>query len=435
MSARAGRTPSIDSPPVMARLTIVFIGLTLAAFVAWSSFATVAEIARGEGKIIPKSKTQIVQASEPGVVTEIAVQLGQVVKKGALLVRIDDTTSASNLGESQARLAAGEARIARLELEIDDLFGADFICPEQSKAVSEAICLNETKLIEARRNNFDSKAAVLKARLTQRVEEIREARATIERSDEVLGAMRAERDKIEPLVKRRLHPELELIRLDRQILEQEGRRDIAAQSISRLEAARSEAELQIDELTTQFRQEARNELGEVLAETGVLSATIKGAADRVRRTDIVSPVDGIINTLEVNTIGAFLQAGQIVAGIVPETDTLLVEARISPRDVAFVQPGQHALVKLTAYDFSIFGGIDGVVSNVSADSIVDQKTGETHYSVLVETGGSEIRMNGVLHPIRPGMVASVDINTGEKTILDYLMKPLNKARFEALTER
>jgi len=425
----------VDNPPLMARLVLAFIGLVLVAFILWSSLATVSEIARGDGKVIPQSKTQIVQASEPGVVTDIAVELGQTVSKGQLLLRIDDTSTASSLGESQARLSAGEARIARLQIEINDLFGGKFICPERSREISDAICENEEKLLLAHKENFRSKAAVLDARLTQRVDEVKEAEATIAQIDEILAAMKSERDKIAPLVKRNLHPEIDLLRLDRQIVEQEGRREITAQSINRLEAARKEAQLQIDELNTQVRQEARKEMSEVLAETGVLEATIKGASDRVRRTDIVSPVDGIVNTLEINTIGAFLQAGEVVAGIVPETDTLLIEARISPRDVAFVQRGQHALVKLTAYDFSIFGGLDGVVSNVSADSIVDQKTGETFYTVLITTGNAEIRKNGTMHPIRPGMVASVDIITGEKTILSYLAKPLNKARYEALTER
>ena len=160
-----------------------------------------------------------------------------------------------------------------------------------------------------------------------------------------------------------------------------------------------------------------------------------GASDRVARTDIRSAVDGIINTLEVNTIGAYVEPGTVVAGVVPTSDTLLVEARISPRDVAFVRPGQPALIKVTAYDFSIYGGLEGEVSNVSADSLVDQNTGETYYQVRVKTDQAELIRDGKSHAIFPGMVATADIMTGKKTILAYLMKPINKARNEALRER
>lgn len=427
--------PTPDHPPVVARSLLFLVVGCLIAFIVWSSFATVEEIARGTGKVIPLSKTQIVQASEPGVVTDIAVTLGQVVRKGQLILRIDDTSTVSSLGEYEAKRATAEAKIARLELEINDLFGGEFKCPEESRRVSEGICSNEEKLLQARRENFESKAAVLRTRRAQREDEVSEAATERTQLEQVIAARAQEREKIAPLVKRKLHPEIDLLRLDREILQDRGRILVLDKRLDRLQGGEEEAELQISELYTQFRQEARRELSDVLTELNVLNANIRGASDRVKRTDIVSPVDGIVNTLEVNTIGAFLQPGEVVAGIVPETEKLLIEANISPRDVAFVQPGQHALVKLTAYDFSIFGGLDGTVSNVSADSIVDQKSGETYYQVLVQTGDARIRKGGVVHPIRPGMVASVDIVTGEKTILAYLLKPFNKARYEALTER
>jgi adhesin transport system membrane fusion protein len=173
----------------------------------------------------------------------------------------------------------------------------------------------------------------------------------------------------------------------------------------------------------------------VLGELAVLDSTIRGASDRVKRTDIRSPVDGIINTLDVNTIGAYVQPGTVVGGVVPTSDALLVEARISPRDVAFVQRGQPALVKITAYDFSIYGGLKGEVVNVSADSLVDEERKETYYQVLVRTDESALHRNGKDYSIMPGMVATAEIMTGRKTVLDYLLKPINKARSEALTER
>ena len=214
-----------------------------------------------------------------------------------------------------------------------------------------------------------------------------------------------------------------------------GQLESTRESVERIEASINEATLQIDELALQVQQEALAEKTQALAELSVIEETIRGASDRVARTDIRSPVDGIINTLEVNTIGAYVEPGTVVAGVVPTSDTLLVEARISPRDVAFVRPGQRALIKVTAYDFSIYGGLEGEVSNVSADSLVDQNTGETFYQVRVKTDQAELIRDGRSHAIFPGMVATADIMTGKKTILAYLMKPINKARNEALRER
>jgi len=251
----------------------------------------------------------------------------------------------------------------------------------------------------------------------------------------VIAAMTKQRDTVKPLVEKRLHAETDLLRMETELAQQNGQLAVAKESLGRLAAALDEATLQVDELSLQFQQDAKNDLSQVLADLGVLGETIRGASDRVKRTDIRSPVDGIINTLDVNTIGAYVQPGAVIGGIVPTSDKLLVEARISPRDVAFVQRGQPALVKITAYDFSIYGGLKGEVVNVSADSLVDQEAKETYYQVLVRTDQSTLEHNGKEYSIMPGMVASAEIMTGQKTVLDYLLKPINKARSEALTER
>lgn len=428
-------TASIDKPPLFARLVLGFVALFIATFIGWAAIAQVEEIARGDGKVIPVSKTQIIQTSEAGVVQEIAVKLGQVVKQGQLLIRLDDTTSGSSLGESQARSRALTAKVARLQVEIEGDLSAGFVCPEELQAVAPAICANENELFQTRRENLRNKLSVLTARERQRKQELEEARTNIAQLENVIAAMTRQRDAIEPLVKRRLHAETDLLRMETDLAQQSGQLAVATESIKRLEAAVDEASLQIEELSLQFQQEARNEMSQALADLGVLGETIRGASDRVRRTDIRSPVDGIINTLDVNTIGAYVQPGAVVGGVVPTSDTLLVEARISPRDVAFVQREQPALIKITAYDFSIYGGLKGHVTNISADSLVDQESGETYYQVHVLTDESALEKNGTQHSIMPGMVASVEIMTGQKTVLDYLLKPINKARSEALTER
>jgi membrane fusion protein, adhesin transport system len=237
------------------------------------------------------------------------------------------------------------------------------------------------------------------------------------------------------MVKKGLMARTEQLRVEREQTELNGQLTLAGETIKKARSAITEAKLQVDELGLQLQQEALSDLTQALADLSVVDETIRGATDKVARTDIRSPVDGIVNTLDINTVGAFVQPGAVVAGIVPTSETLLVEARVSPRDVAFIRPGQDALIKVTAYDFSIFGGIEGKVSNITADSLVDQKTGEPYYQVRVATDKSTLTRDGKTYSIIPGMICSVDIKTGRKTILTYLMKPINKAREEAMSER
>lgn len=424
-----------DKPPLFTRVVLLLVTLLIGSFIGWAAIASVDEIARGDGKVIPVSKTQIIQATEPGVVQEIAAQVGQVVRRGQLLMRLDDTTTASTLGESTAKARALRAKIARLEIEEQGDLTAAFACPEEVRTTAPVVCDNEVKLLEARRIAFANKASVLNERLLQRMKELDEAQANVVRLNEVIAVAEREKNLFEPMVKKKLVAETDLLRIDRELTEQRGQRALAGESMLRLNAAINEARLQVTELSLQIRQEALMEKTQALAELSVIGETIRGASDRVARTDIRSPVDGVVNTLDINTLGAYVQPGTVVAGVVPTADTLLVEARISPRDVAFVRRGQPAIVKVTAYDFSIYGGIDGEVANVSADSLVDQNSGETFYQVQVATPVSELEKDGRAYPIIPGMITSVEIITGEKTVLDYLLKPINKARSEALTER
>ena len=424
-----------DRPPFFASASIFIIGALFASSVAWASFAEVDEIARGDGKIIPASKTQIIQASEPGVVQEIAVKIGQVVKKNDLIIRLDNTFNTSSLGEQQAKARALRTRIARLQFEqTGDLKGA-FPCPPEIQTVAPEICDNEQKLLIARRDNFEVKLSVLKSRLDQREKELDEANANADRLTKNLAVSDQEAKLVEAMVKKGLMARTEQLRVEREQTELNGQLVLAGETIKKARSAIMEAKLQVDELGLQLQQEALGDLTQALADLSVVDETIRGATDKVARTDIRSPVDGIVNTLDINTVGAFVQPGAVVAGIVPTSETLLVEARVSPRDVAFIRPGQDALIKVTAYDFSIFGGIEGKVSNITADSLVDQKTGEPYYQVRVATDKSTLVRDGKTYSIIPGMICSVDIKTGRKTILTYLMKPINKAREEAMSER
>ncbi|CAN7622850.1 HlyD family type I secretion periplasmic adaptor subunit [Aminobacter sp. LjRoot7] len=424
-----------DRPPLFASAAVLIIVALFVAFVVWASFAEIDEIARGEGKVIPASKTQIVQASEAGVVQEIAVKIGQVVRKNDLIIRLDNTVSTSSLGEQQAKARTLNARIARLKQEQDGRIGEPLACPESLVEAAPEICENEQKLLVARRQNFETKLNVLKSRLDQREKELNEAKVNVQRLTESLAVSDREAALVTSMVKRNLMAKTEQIRVDREQTEMRGQLNLADETIKRTGAAIVEAKLQVDEFGLQLQQEALDELTQALAELSVVDETIRGASDRVARTDIRSPVDGIVNTLDVNTLGAFVQPGAVVAGIVPTSETLLVEARVSPRDVAFIRPGQKALIKVSAYDFSIFGGLDGKVQNITADSLVDQNTGEPYYQVRVSTDRSALERDGKSYSIIPGMISTVEIITGRKTILSYLLKPINKARDEALHER
>lgn len=424
-----------DSPPLWARASLVVVVLLILSFIAWAAITQIEEIARGEGKVIPISRTQVIQASEASVVQEIAVKVGQIVKKDDLIVRLDDTATTSTLGELEARARALRVQVARLELEQMGDMSAPMTCPEIVKATSPAICDNEAQLLQARRDAFQNKLSVLQERHLQRRKELDEALASVQRLENNIEISKKEAALLEPLVARKLAPQTDLLRIQKELTDARGQLNLLNESLGRIRAAIKEASLQVDELTLVFQQEALAEKTKVLADLSVVTETIRGASDRVQRTDLRSPVDGVVNRLEITTIGAYVQPGTVVAEVVPTSDVLLVEARISPKDVAFIRVGQPALVKITAFDFAIYGGLQGEVVNVSADSMFDEKSGETFYLVQVKTEKSEIAHDGKSHAIIPGMVASVDIMTGKKTVLQYLLKPINRARTEAMRER
>ncbi|TXI08712.1 MAG: HlyD family type I secretion periplasmic adaptor subunit [Rhizobium sp.] len=424
-----------DNPPLFARLILGLCAMMIVAFVAWAAFADIDEIARGEGKVIPVSKTQIVQSSEPGIVQQINVNLGQIVHKGDLLVQLDNTTTASTLGESVAKARALGAKVERLALEEAGAYDAQFVCPADILAAAKDVCDNEEKLFEADRAAYQNKLDVLDQRLKQHQNELDEAHANIDRLTQNIVGAQKQYDLLKPLGEKKLVAETEILKVQRDLVDLQGQLKVYVESLDRLQAAVKEATLQVSDLGLQLRQQALTDKGQALSELSVVDETIRGASDRVKHTDIRSPVDGIVNTLEVNTIGAYVDAGKVIAGVVPTADTLLIEAKISPRDVAFVRVDQPAVIKISAYDFSIFGALDGKVVNISADSLVDKDKNETYYLVRIKTDKSALERDGKRYPIIPGMVASAEIMTGRKAILTYLMKPINKARSEALTER
>lgn len=424
-----------DGSTTAATVIILVAGLFFAFLIAWASFAEVDEVTRGEGKVIPSKKTQTIQSSEPGVVQEIMVRLGQQVHQGDILVRLDSTLNTSNLGEVEAKSRTLQAQIARLRIESEGRAASGYVCPETIHAVAPDVCVNEANLLATRYDALRKKLSTMAERVEQRQRELNEANQNASRISESLELAEKELDMITPLANRNIAPKTELLRAQRAAVELRGQQAANKETVARVEAALREARNGSQEVDLQFRQDALAELTKASAELSVISQTAKGAQERLRRTDIRSPVDGIVNTLTVNTVGGFVNAGGHVMDIVPLEDALVIETKVKPADIAFLRQGQPALVKITAYDFSIYGGLDAVVEHVSADSVYDEQARETFYIVQVKTDRSFLHYRGKDFPIMPGMVAQVDILTGKKTVLDYLLKPIIKARQESLRER
>ncbi len=421
--------------PRGAVVAVLLIAALIVSFVAWAGWAKLDEVTRGEGRVIPSSKTQLVQSLEGGIVKELLVRTGDTVRKGDVLARIDDTGFSSNLGEVKAKLLTLEARTTRLRHEATGDLLTDPVFAAALQETSAALTGNETSLFQARRNSLQTQLAILKERVEQRTRELGEVRAAMTRFESNLRLANEEMQLKQPLAERGIVPKTDIIRLQRDIADTEGQIATQNESIPKLEAAIREAQGQVKEQEEKFRQEARTELSEAEAELAVSQETLRGATDRVVRADIRSPVDGVVNQINSNTVGGVVQAGQTLMEIVPLEDALFVEAKIKPSDIAFVHPKQPAVVKITAYDFSIYGGLEGTVERISADSVYDEEARQSFYLVTIKTLENQLKSEKEELPIIPGMVASVDILTGKKSVLDYLLKPINKARAEALRER
>ncbi|MCM8558386.1 HlyD family type I secretion periplasmic adaptor subunit [Sphingomicrobium sediminis] len=404
---------------------ILLVTLAFIAFLVWANFARVDEVTRGPGQVIPSSKVQLIQASEPSIVEELLVRSGERVEAGQLLARLDDTQSAAAVGEIAAETRSLEAREARLRAEGT---GSSINCVG-------ADCADERAVSAARRSALNSRVTALNAQARQAQADVDEATATI---NSLTSSVRLARDnvsRLEPLAQRNIVPQTELDEARREVIELEGRIASAREQRSRAQAAIAEANAQAAEARADFRQQALDERSQVASRIAVNRESLRGAEGRVARTELRSPVEGVVNNLAVTTIGGFVQAGESVMEVVPVGDKLLVETRVRPSDIAFVAVGDEALVTVTAYDFSIYGGLKGRVVEISADSIYDEVEREAYFNVIVETEVAYLQAGATRLPITPGMMTDTQIITGRKSVLAYLMKPFNKARSEALRER
>jgi len=396
------RTPRTARMLLSATLAMLIVGLI------WAYFAVLDEVKRGNGRVVPSRSMQVVQSLEGGIVTEILAQEGALVREGQPLMRIDDTNFSAQFGEIRERRAAMAARVARLEAEVTG-----------SKPVfADELVAAAPKAVETERNLFD-------ARVRKVAQEIDVLTQTATRLTDTTALLEREAVLTRNLYAQKVIPEIEMIRLDRQAADMRGQL--------------AETKSRITNVTSTFKAQSEEDLAKSKGDLAVLEETIKSAQDRVRRTELRSPVRGIVNKLNVTTVGAVVAPGGNVMDIVPMDDSLLVEGRIRPQDIAFVRPNQDAVVKISAYDSSVYGSLKGKVERISADTIAEESKGqaekETFYRVMVRTDTNHLGVAANPLPIIPGMVATVEILTGSKSVLDYLLKPARMLRDEAMRER
>lgn len=422
----------LQQEPLRARALLRACALALLALLIWAGIAEVDEVTRGNGRVVPSSQVQIVQSMDGGMVSDIFVREGQLVKAGELVMRIEPTRFVSSLRENQSQVQALQARAARLRAIVE---GRPFIPPTDVDREAPDIVLRERQLYESQRAEVGAQIGIAQQQLSQREHELREAQAQYAQAGRAIELATQEIKATEPLVSSGAASEVELLRLKRDLSRLRGDREQYNAQIARVQAAIQESRRKIAEVELAFRNLRGGELAETLAKLSGLSEGGTALADKVSKTEIRSPVRGVVKRLHINTQGGVVQPGRDVVEIVPLDDTLVIEAKVRPKDIAFLRPLQPALVKFTAYDSAIYGGLEARVETIGADTVVEDQgpqRGEAFYMVRVRTHKSTLGTN---LPIMPGMVAEVDINTGRKTLLTYLLKPVLRAKAEAFTER
>ncbi|MFM9888438.1 MAG: HlyD family type I secretion periplasmic adaptor subunit [Burkholderiales bacterium] len=411
--------------------TALFLGVA----VYWAAHAPLDVVVVGDGKVIPSSQVQVVQNLEGGIIGEIFVKIGDDVAPDQPLMRLDATRFDASFKEGKAKDDVLIARIVRLRAEAH---GAAFVAPQWFAASNPRLVAEERALFDSRRSELQATLSVLARQLDQRRQESSEKESRIGQLEDSLVLVQKELSITRPLLKQGVVSEVEVLRLERTANDLKGDLDATRLAIPRLQSAIRETEQRMAEVSAKFRADATRELNAVLGDQAAISAANTGLQDRVERTIIKAPVAGTIKTIKVNTVGGVVQPGMDLVEIVPAEEALLIEAKISPTDIAFLHPGQEATVKLSAYDFSIYGGFAATLEYISADAIQPERPNEkpdSYYRVRARTNTKKLGKTGQELPIMPGMVATLDIKTDRRTVLEYLLKPVIKAKDVALRER
>lgn len=434
MSARSSSVAMAErvaNPARASSILLLAIFGSFLAFFVWAAVWQIEEATLAEGRIVPSAKVQVVQSLEGGIVKTIHVRQGDEVKEGDLLVSLSTVQAGADYESRRQQALALSARVTRLTAEVED---RPLAFPEELVRAAPGFVEGESAVHRGRIVELRTSLAVLDAQVDQRNKELAEARVSLATAQRLLALGREERGILADLVAKRLEPRLELIRLDRALAEQEGRVELTTVAIQRLQSAIVEIGQKKDATLAQFRSQALGDLSRSMGELRALQETLPGLSDKVDRSELRAPMNGIVNRVLVTTVSGVIKPGEPIVEIVPGEDRLVVEARVSPQDIGFVRAGQRARIRLTAYDFAIFGSLEGEVSNVGADAIVGEK-GESAYLVRIESRTPYLESFGRRLPIIPGMVAQSTIITGSRTILTYLTKPIFRTMQNAFRER
>jgi len=418
----------LEQEPLRAKRLLYGIASVVILLVAWAYVAEVDTVTRGQGKVIPSRQVQILGSQDGGVITDIMVREGDLVAKGQLLIKLDPTRSNSSLGENRAQLIGLQVKAARLSA----LAGGVLFQPTAEMiSVAPDVVKEEQQLYQSNLAELSVQQRIADQQLTQRREELNELTARESQLATEYRLADQELSGTRPMLASGAVSEVEVLRLEREVNKAKGELQQTRAQIDRVQASIVEAQEKLLGIDLEFANNAREQLTDTVTQINALSEAAAGLSDRVRQTNLVSPVAGTIKQLLFNTLGGIVLPGRDVIELIPADDTLLVEVRIRPQDIGFLAPGQEANVKVTAYDFVVYGGLEGRVEQIGADTVLDEE-GNAFYEVTVRTRSADL---GADKPIIPGMTVEVDVLTGKKTVLAYLLKPVLRARQRALSER
>ncbi|MFB1032074.1 MAG: HlyD family type I secretion periplasmic adaptor subunit [Aliarcobacter cryaerophilus] len=391
-------------------------------FITWAAFDEIDEIARGSGKVVPNGQNQIVQNLEGGIVQEILVKEGDIVEKDQVLIRISNEKGTSTAMSNEIKSYYLQAQIKRLEAELKR---APF---EYTKGENEELnefLDNENELYLTNQKQLESKISILKEQIKQKENDLKDAKQTIEHMKFSVGAISKEVTMTKPMVERGIRSQVDFLKLQREESDAKNKLQSVILSVDKINSEIIELNKKIDETYGVYDTQIREKLNETYTQLKDIEANNVASVDQVTRNTVISPSNGIVQKLHVNTVGGSIKPAQDLLEIVPTDSNLIVEVKILPKDIAFIYQGQKAIVKFSAFDFSIFGGLDGHVINISPDTIVE-KDEKTFYIVRIETEKNYIGDEKNQKHIIPGMIADVDILTGKNTVLDYILKPIFK---------
>lgn len=419
-----------DAPQKLRTILFFWIG-TVFVFLIWAALAPIDEIVRGDGKVIPGGENQMIQHLEGGMLSAIMVKQGQRVKADDILLKVDNLKSSSTYESSQYKSAELRARIVRLRAEST---GTSFSPSATDLEKIPMQIMQERSLYTSNQESLRSQLSALRDQFSQKQNDKIEAQGRIAEQKRALALIKEEVAISEPMVAQGIKPRVEFLKLQRELSDVSERYHAVVSSIPRLNSAINEISSRMRQVNSEFTSKARLELNEAETEYKRVGTESSALADQVTRTVIKSPINGIVQKIYVNTVGGVIKPGDNLIEIVPTEGGLLVEAKVKPSDIAFLYPGQKAVVKVTAYDFSVYGSMDGVVSTISPDTETDEKE-NVYYIVRIQTNKKYLGSKEKPLKIIPGMMVNVDVITGKKTVLEYILKPLLKAKQYTFSER